>query len=198
VQILVAIGSAQAVYFALFTAQFGVLSIYDEKKQGTLDRILAAPVARASILVGKLLGSFAIVTLQLSLLMLALTLIASIMEATPQFIWGPYPLLVLLTVLVIALSVSGIAVFIVGVARTAEQVNIVGPVLYSSMGALGGAFGFQIPVINQLSPIFWGTNALVKLTSGNLDIGLNLLILLVQGAVMFVIGSRLFARRTGL
>ena len=198
-QILVAIGSGQAVFFALFTAQFGLLSIYDEQKQGTLARIMAAPIPRASILVGKLVGNFFSVLLQVLILLLALTVIVSIVEGEPQFIWGSNLPLVLLTTVVLAISVSGVGVFIVGLARTAEQARIMGPIVNSTLAALGGVFGFSLPLFaSQFSPIYWGTNAFSKLAQGNPDIGLNLIILLVQGSVMFIIGTWLFSRRTDL
>lgn len=195
-QILIAIGSGQAVFFALFTAQFGLLSIYDEQKQGTLARIMAAPVPRSSILVGKLVGNFFSVLLQVLILLMALTVIVSVVEGQPQFIWGSNLPLVVLTTVVIAISVAGVGVFIVGIARTAEQARIMGPIVNSTLAALGGVFGFSLPLfVSQFSPIYWATNAFSKLAQGNPDIGLNLIVLLVQGSLMFIIGTWLFSRR---
>lgn len=198
-QILISIGSGQAVFFALFTAQFGLLSIYDEQKQGTLARIMAAPIPRSSILLGKLAGNFLNVLLQVIILLLALTVIVSVVEGKPQFIWGSNLPLLLLTTVVLAISVAGIGVFIVGIARTADQARVMGPIVNSTLAALGGVFGFSLPpAVAQFSPIYWGTNALTKLAQGDVDIGLNLAVLLAQGVVMFVIGAWLFSRRTDL
>lgn len=198
-QILISIGSGQAVFFALFTAQFGLLSIYDEQKQGTLARIMAAPIPKSAILVGKLVGNFLNVLLQVLILLIALTVIVSIVEGEPQFIWGSNLLLVLVTTVVLAISVAGIGVFIVGIARTPDQARVMGPIINSTLAALGGVFGFQLPLVaSQFSPIYWGTNAFTKLAQGNPDIGLNLVVLLVQGVVMFAVGAWLFSRRTDL
>jgi len=198
-QILIAIGSGQAVFFALFSSQFGLLNIYDEQKQGTLARMIAAPIPRPSILVGKLAGNFFNVLSQVLILLVALTVVVSVVEGKPQFIWGNNIPLVLLTSVVISISVAGIAVLIVGIARTAEQARVMGPIINTAMAALGGVFGFNLPpAIAQFSPIYWGTNAYAKLSQGNNDIGLNLVVLLVLGSVTFIIGTRLFSRRTGL
>ena len=41
--ILVSVGSAQAMFFALFTAQFGVLSMHEERREWTLQRLIISP-----------------------------------------------------------------------------------------------------------------------------------------------------------
>ena len=46
-----------AVFFLFFTVQLGVSSLLDERRDGTLARMLVAPVRHGSILVGKLLTS---------------------------------------------------------------------------------------------------------------------------------------------
>src|SRR5690606_9814435 len=72
IQILVAIGSAQATFFAMFTATQSVLYIYEEKKQGTYARLTVAPIPRWYVLAGTLLGTVASVFFQLVLLMISL------------------------------------------------------------------------------------------------------------------------------
>ncbi len=198
VQILVQIGSAQALFFALFTSLFGLLSVYDERKNGTLQRMMVAPMPPSYILVGKILGNYLNVLLQVVLLMLGLTLIASLVEGRLLFIWGDLAWVSLLVV-VISLSVSGVGSLIVGFARTQQQAQVVGPLINSGFAILGGAFGFTLPaIVGQFSPIYWGSQAFLSLANGNTDIGLNLLVLLVQGGVMFIVGSWLFNKRSGI
>lgn len=198
VQILVQIGSAQAVFFALFTSLFGLLSVYEERKQGTLQRMIVAPMPPSYILVGKILGNFLNVLLQIAILLAAMTAIASFVEGKIQFIWGN-PLLVIILLLVMSLSVSGVGVLIVGIARTQQQAQVVGPLINSGFAILGGAFGFSLPAaIAQFSPIYWGSQGFLTLANGGTDIAPNLLVLVIQGGVMFVIGSWLFNRRSGI
>ena len=198
-QVMVQIGSAQAVFFALFTGAFGLLSIYDERRQWTLQRMLASPTPKSSVLFGKLAGNLVVVWAQLLLLLFFLTLVTSLLSRDLTFIWGDnYGLLLLLT-LVLSLCVSGIGVLLVGLARTPEQVRIFSPVLNMTLAALGGAFGFAVPAaLASLSLITWGVDAFESLAAGQTDIGLNLAVLVTQGVIFFGIGLWLFRRRINL
>lgn len=198
-RVLVIAGSAQAVFFALFTGVFGILSIYEERKQWTLQRMIASPTSSNTILLGKLLGNLVTVITQLLLLMLALTTIASLVLGEPTSIWGTQVGLLFVMIVVLSLTVSGIGVLVVGLARTPEQVQILGPVVNMTLGVFGSAFGFALPEpLPRLSLITWGTDAFEKLAGGQLDIGFNLLVLLAQGVLFFVVGSWLFRRRLNL
>jgi ABC-2 type transport system permease protein len=196
VQTLIAFGAAQAVFFALFTSQQGLLSIYEERENWTLQRLIISPTPRLSVLVGKIAGSVLVVFLQIGLLVIAMTLIGSLAEGQPVFIWGPYPLLLILTVIVITVSVSGLGMLITGVAQTPQQANTLGNMINVALAAIGGAFGFMLPqAIAQFSLIYHGVQALQTLSNGSTDIALNLLVLLAQGGLMFVVGAWLFSRR---
>jgi ABC-type transport system involved in multi-copper enzyme maturation permease subunit len=198
-RVLVIFGSAQAVFFALFTGVFGILSIYEERKQWTLQRMLASPTGGTTILLGKLLGNLIVVIVQLLVLMVALTVVATIASGTPTLIWGNNLGLLLVVVVLVSLAVSGIGVLIVGLARTPEQVQIFGPMVNMTLGVLGGAFGFSLPEpLPNLSLIYWGTSAFEKLAGGQLDIGVNLLVLAAQGLLFFIAGAWLFRRRLNL
>jgi len=195
-QIMVQIGAAQAVFFALFTGIFGVLSVYEERKNWTLQRLLASPTSRSSILAGKLGGNVAVVWAQLALLMLFLTLITSAIMRSPVNIWGDQWALILLTTVALSLAVSGLGVLVVGLARTPEQVQALGPVIAMFLGALGGAFCFALPdALANLSLITWGVDAFKSLAAGQTDIWFNLAVLFGQGALFFAIGVWLFRRR---
>jgi ABC-type transport system involved in multi-copper enzyme maturation permease subunit len=64
------------------------------------------------------------------------------------------------------------------------------------LGILGGAFGFQLPrSVAQFSLIYWARNAFDLLASGRGDIWLNILVLFVEGALMFGIGLFFFNRK---
>ncbi|MGB1287574.1 MAG: ABC transporter permease, partial [Aggregatilineales bacterium] len=194
--LMVVTGSAQAVFFALFSGQFGIISIVEERRAGTLQRMLASPTSRTTILAGKLLGTLITVIFQVSLILIALMLIASIMEGQLQFIWGTNLPLIAVTVIAVGLAVCGLGVLVSGLARTPEQVNTIGTVTNMILGLAGGAFGFSVGApISFISLIYWGTDAFQKLAAGQGDIVLNLIVLLLQALVFFIIGSWLFERR---
>jgi ABC-2 type transport system permease protein len=194
--LLVTFGSAQALFFALFTGQFGILSMYDERKNGTLQRILVSPTPRWAILGGKLVGVLASVLFQLLALALALTVVGSLIEGHLVFIWGTDLPRLGLVFLAVAIAVSGLGMLLAGVLKGIEQANIVASVLNIALGVLGGAFGFQLPrSIAQLSLIYWARDAFDVLAAGRGDVALNILVLFVEGAVMFALGLVLFNRR---
>lgn len=197
--IMTLLGTAQAIFVSLFTGIFGINSIYDEQKGWTLQRMIASPTPRWYVLAGKMLGNVATVAAQLIILLISFTAITSIIERTPTFIWGNNIPLLLLSVLAISLMVSGIGVFLVGLARSTEQVQFLGPMIASTLGALGGAFGFRLPPdIAQFSPIWWGTELLNRIANGEPAIWTPLLVLVGIAAFCFVIGTGLFKRRVDL
>ena len=194
--ILVTFGSAQALFFALFVGQFGILSMYEERRNGTLQRILVSPTPRWVVLGGKLVGVLVSVVFQLVALAVALTIVGSIIEGHLAFIWGTDFARLGLVFLAVAVSVSGLGMFLAGVLTGLEQANIVGSVLNIALGVLGGAFGFQLPrSVAQFSLIYWARDAFDILAAGRGDILLNILVLLAEGAVMFAIGVILFTRK---
>jgi ABC-type Na+ efflux pump permease subunit len=194
--ILVAAGSAQAMFFALFTAQFGVLSMYEERRNWTLQRLIMSPTPRNIILGGKLVGVFVSVVFQLSMLFLALTLIGSLIQGKLTLIWGNQPALIVIVILAASLAVTGLGMLLAGIVKSPEQAQVFTSVLNIGLAVLGGAFGFALPrAISQLSMLYWGRNAFELLAVGQTGIWLNVLILAIQGAAMFAIGLFLFNRR---
>ncbi|MEZ4559325.1 MAG: ABC transporter permease subunit [Caldilineaceae bacterium] len=164
-RVLVAIGAAQAVFFALFTGVFGVAGLY-ESRQWTLQRLLVTPTPRWQVLAGFLTGNLVVVIMQLVLLLLALTVVASIVSGAltlhlgqqRQVCWQRC------SVLALALCVSGLGVLVkvYWASRTPGQVQIFGPMVNMTLAALGGAFGFALPAAwpnCRSSPGAWARSA---------------------------------------
>ena len=125
-------GASMAVLFVFFAAQFGVLSLLAERRNGTLARMLAAPIAPATILLGKVLVSMVVASISMTVIVLATTFL---MGAD----WGD-PLAVAALVLAVALAASGIATLIVGFARTEEQAGSFIAVVALTLAVFGGSF----------------------------------------------------------
>ena len=194
--IMIVLGSAQAVFFALFTGIFGMNSIYEEKRQWTLQRLIASPTPPRYLLLGKLIGNLLVVAFQISVLLLAFTVIASLVKGAPTFIYGRNIPAFLLVVFAIALFSSGLGVLVVGLFKTPEQVQFFGPMISATLGALGGSFGFRLPpAVGRISPIYWGVSALEKLGTGESGLALDVGVLLAIGVVLFVVGAIFFRRR---
>ncbi len=194
--LLVTFGSAQALFFALFTGINGVLSMYDERRNGTFGRILVSPTPRWVVLGGKLVGTFFSVLAQLLILMLVLTAVGSLMEGHPAFIWGNDVGLLLLVLVSVSLAVSGLGVLLAGLIKDMEQAVTIRSMLTMALGVLGGTFGFQLPrSVAQFSLVYWGRDAFDLLAAGHGEIWPNLLVLLAQGVVFFGIGLFFFNRK---
>ena len=195
-EVMASIGSAQAMFFALFTATFGILSMYDDKRNWTLQRLVMSPTPRWIILAGKLAGTFISVLFQVSVLLIALTVIGSVIQGQLVLIWGDDVLRIILLLLAVGLAVSGFGTFMAGIAKTPEQGQIFGGVAAMAMTVLGGGFGFTLPdEVGIFSIVYWGRDAFDVLAAGNTEIGTNLAVLVIQGLVMFAIGVLIFNRR---
>lgn len=195
-QLLVLFGSAQAVFFALFTGQQGVISIIEERRTGTLQRMIVSPTRRRDILGGKLVGTFVTSLFQLVVLLVALMLIATLFAGEFLPIWGTNIIAITAIVLALALCVSGLGVLMTGIVRTPEQVGPVGSIVNIVLAILGGAFFVAPPSpLREMSLVYWGSDAFLRLSDGNNDVLLHIIVLTVQGVIFFAIGTYLFNRR---
>jgi ABC-2 type transport system permease protein len=197
---LILFGSGQAVFFMLFTAMGSANALLEERRDGTLQRLIASPTPRYMILLGKFIGTFTTCVVQVVLLMLALTVIGSLVSGQVQFIWGSNLLALALVVVSVSLAAAGLGTMVASVVTTPDQGNLIGSIISMMMGLFGGVF-FSVQAVPVLAPlsrltiVYWATDAFSKLSLDQTDIGLNLAVLLVIGAVFFVSGWAIFNRR---
>ncbi len=198
---LVLFGSAQAVFFMLFTAMGGANSLLEERRDGTLQRLIASPTPRMVILLGKLLGTFVTCVVQVTILVIALTLVGSLLAGEFQFIWGNNIGALALVIIAVSLAAAGLATVVAALVRTPEQGNVIGSVISMAQAIFGGAFfgTTALPAVmkplTSLTIIWWGTDAFSKLAQNQIDIGQNLLVLALMGVVLFAAGLMIFSRR---
>jgi ABC-2 type transport system permease protein len=176
-------GASMGVMFVFFAAQFGVLSLLAERRNGTLARMLAAPIAPATILLGKVLVSMVVASISMTVIVLATTFL---MGAD----WGD-PLAV-----AVALAASGIATLIVGFARTEEQAGSFIAVVALTLAVFGGSFFpmSQAPeamtTLSFLTPHAWFLRGVNDLAAGGgiAVVGPSLAVLVTIGVVTGGIG----------
>jgi ABC-2 type transport system permease protein len=181
-------GASMAVLFVFFAAQFGVLSLLAERRNGTLARMLAAPIAPATILLGKVLVSMVVASISMTVIVLATTFL---MGAD----WGD-PLAVAALVFAIALAASGIATLIVGFARTEEQAGSFIAVVALTLAVFGGSFFpmSQAPegmaALSLVTPHAWFIRGINDLAAGGgiAVVGPSLAVLVTIGVVTGGIG----------
>ncbi len=197
---LVAFGAAQALFFMIFTAIQSANSLLYERRDGTLQRLIASPTSRLTILLGKLLGALANCVVQVALLFFFLNIVGIVLSGRMQIIWGDNLLLVAAVIFAGSLAACGIGAVVTAIARTPEQVNIVGGLIAMFFGLFSGAFFDlrslgDLAILGRATPNYWAVDAFTQLSLGQTAITTNLLVLLVIGAVTFVIGLGLFERR---
>ena len=153
-----------AVFFLFFTVEFGIRSVIEEREQGTLARLLAAPIRPASVLIGKGLASFVVGVLSTGLLVVSTTLL---LDAS----WGPLVGVALLVVTGVATAVA-VTSFVATFATTSTQAGNYASIVAVVGGLLGGTFFpiSQAPGLlasaRFLSPQGWLMEGFTELATG--------------------------------
>jgi ABC-2 type transport system permease protein len=156
--------AGMAVFFLMFTVQFGVSSLIEERTEGTLPRLLAAPVDRRAIVLGKLLTSVALGVVSVGVLAAGTTLLLGAS-------WGN-PVGVGLLIVAGVLAATGITSVVASLARTAEQAGSWQAVVAVTLGMLGGAFfpiqqsGSFMATVSLVTPHAWFLRGLGDLAGG--------------------------------
>lgn len=155
--------AGMAVFFLFFTVQFGVTGLLEEERQGTLARLMSAPIARVSVIAGKAILAFILGVVSMAVLVVATTLL---MEAD----WGA-PLGVAVLVIAGVLSAIGIMGLVASVAKTPEGAGNLGSIIAVVLGMLGGTFfpiassGGILASLTYLTPHAWFMRGLAELGS---------------------------------
>ncbi len=153
-----------SVFFLFFTAQIGAVSLLQERKEGTLARLVAAPVARSSVVGAKAIYSFVLGALSMAILIVASHFLMSAR-------WGD-PLAVAVLVLSAVFAAMGLQSLVTTLAKTDEQAAGYGAIVGVTLGMLGGTFFplSQAPgLMAQLSfvaPHAWIMDGLGELSGG--------------------------------
>ncbi|MDX8034915.1 ABC transporter permease [Lentzea sp. BCCO 10_0856] len=159
--------AGMAIFFLFFAVQPGVTGLLDERRNGTLARLLAAPVRRSSILAGKLLTSVAVGAVSMAVLVVASSLLMGAQ-------WGR-PLGVTLLVLSGVLAATGAMAVVAAIAKTSEQAGGWQAIVAIVLGALGGAFfpvnqaGGLLEKLSLLAPHRWFMRGLADLAGGDVN-----------------------------
>lgn len=181
--------AGMAVFFLFFAVQLGVTSLLAERRDGTLARLLVAPVPRASVFVGKLATSVVVGLVSMSVLALATRLLLGAH-------WGD-PLGVAALIVAGVLAATGVTALVATLARTPEQAGVWSSIVALVLGMLGGAFfpvaqaGGLIERISLLTPHAWFLRGLGDLSAeGGVSgvagpVGFLLAFAAITGAVAF-------------
>ena len=152
-----------AVFFLFFTVEFGVRGLLEEHEEGTLARLLVAPIPPSAILVGKAMASFAVGLAATSLLVAAST---ALLDAT----WGE-PLGVVALVLAGVFTAVAVTALATTLATTPAQAGAYASIVAVVGGLLGGTFfpvsrAGALAYLRFLSPQGWLMEGFEELASG--------------------------------
>lgn len=156
--------ASMAILFIFLTVQFGVLGLLEERQNGTMGRLLAAPISRRSIVTGKALTSFILGIVSMAVLVVGSTLL---LGAAWGNSWG-----VAILVLAAVIAAMGIMFVVAAVARTAEQAGNLQSIIAFVLAMLGGCFfpvaqaGGFLERVSLITPHAWFLRALGDLGAG--------------------------------
>lgn len=156
--------AGMAVLFLFLTVQFGILGLLEERNNGTMARLLAAPIPRSSIIGGKAITSFVIGVASMTVLVAGTTLLLGAD-------WGN-SIGVAVLVLAAVFSALGIMFVLAAFAKTAEQAGNLQSIVAFLLAMLGGTFfpvaqaGGWLENVSLLTPHAWFLRGLGELSAG--------------------------------
>jgi ABC-2 type transport system permease protein len=186
-----------AVLFIFLTAQITARSIYDEKRTGTFRRLLASPLGKWPMLIGKLIPNFIVVLLQVVVLFAAGMFLLPLMGLPALRLGNDLPALVLL-VLSVALCCTTLGILIAAIARTEAQIGGISALVLWVLAFLGGSFiplfliNESMATLGQVTPHYWAVTGFYDLLTrgqGLTAVLDSILVLLGFSAVFMAVGA---------
>jgi ABC-2 type transport system permease protein len=194
--IMALIMAGQIIFFAFYTGAYTAESILREDEEGTLARLFTTPTSRSAILAGKFLAVFVTVIIQALVLLILSSLIFRIQ-------WWQQPFTLILVILGLVISASGLGVLVMSFVRSTRQAGPVLGGLLTALGMVGGLFTVAVPMpaafetITLFTPHGWvlrGARLMLD-GAGPQEVLLPFLVCVAMGAMFFFAGSALFRRR---
>lgn len=156
--------AGMAVFFLFFTVQFGITSLLEERRDGTLARMLVAPIHRSAVVVGKLLTSLVLGFVSMVVLALATHFLLSAH-------WGNV-LGVLILIATGVVAATAVMTLVATLARTPDQAGSWQTMVALVLGMLGGAFfpvaqaGGLLAALSLATPQAWFMRGLENMAGG--------------------------------
>jgi len=184
------------VLFVFLTAQTAALSIFQEKKQGSFRRLLAAPISKPALLAGKMLPNLA-VTLAQIIVIFAVGRFVLPLLGLDRLALGNDPLALILVSLLLALCSTSLGLLIAALTHSEAQAGALSAVLLWVMAVLGGSFfptylmSGPLKSLSAAVPHSWALrayNGLLIYGKGLAGVATEMGVLLAFAAVFFVIG----------
>jgi ABC-2 type transport system permease protein len=200
------LAAAIAIFFSGYTALLGSASLWQEKAQWTLQRMVITPTRPGIILGGKTLGTYLKGLIQMGALVGGMTAMEWILSSGPS--QAPKINLLGLSLLILAVvaAATGVGVAMAGFARTYAQAASYGAAVLLLMALAGGIFFpvelFPRPMqaLSRITFHYWAMDGYLKLALGGsaIDILPHVVILGAMGLLLVTIGGWFLRRRIGV
>ena len=188
------LAAGMASFFVFFVVSTGVIGLLEERSQGTMPRLLAAPIPPGAIQLGKSLGSLIVGLASMTVLAFASSLLLGAD-------WG-HPLGVAMLIVAIVLAAMGVMALVGTFARTVEQAGNFQSIVAVVLGLFGGVFfpipgeGWLIDVATAASPHGWFLQGLSELVaSGEVAAAVPATLAILAVAVVTAVPAFVLQRR---
>ncbi|GAA0927608.1 hypothetical protein GCM10009554_08630 [Kribbella koreensis] len=187
---------AMGIFFLFFTIGFAARDYFTEQREGTLERVTAAPIRRGAVLLGKSLSTFVYGVFSLGVLAVVSTLL---LDAQ----WGP-ALPAAAVIVAMAVALVALTALVVAVARSERQAEGLASILTFGLVLLGGNFVLVSqapPLLRKLAlatPNGWALRGLTDLATGAgaRAAVVPVAVILAMSAVVAVLAAAVSWRRT--
>jgi ABC-2 type transport system permease protein len=173
--------------FAFYLVSNLASAVLAERRVGTLRRLLATPVSRGTVLLGKMLPYLLLAIVQL-------TVVLSVSSVLFGIGLGSSPLALALVIAATALVVATLGIMIAALAKTAGQAGGLTILLVTSMAVISGSMypAISVPGAKYLAPHYWAIQGFQNVLSRGLGLEAVLLPVGILGGmslVFFLIGT---------
>ena len=147
-----------AVYFVFFTANGVAATLITERQEGTLRRMLSAPITPGQILTGKMLARGLLGLIQVAMLF-------AVGKAMIHFSLGSSPLGLVLTAISTVFAATGLGLLIASFGKTLDQIQGMTTFALLLMGLLSGCLFPRVLLpdtiqkLSVITPHAWALNA---------------------------------------
>ena len=159
-----------AVMFVMMGVFFAGAAMVNERRLGTLDRLLTTPTGKLAIMSGEMLGFFLLALVQFSILILFGQFALGVN-------WGSSPIGVLLIVVSFSLAVTGLGTLLAVFVKTSAQAGAFAVLISMVTSMIGGSW-WPIEIapkfmqsVAKFTPQYWAVNGLTKLITRGFGIG---------------------------
>jgi ABC-2 type transport system permease protein len=190
--------------WALFGVFFisGILaqSILEEKRTGAFRRLVAAPMSRSTVLLGKLVPHVFVNLIQITILFLVGYFVLPL-TGLPRLEWGAHPEGLILISICASITANALGLLLAAIGKSEQQVSGLSTLLVLTLAAIGGVMvpRFVMPEFMQtlgvISPHAWALNAYQDILMrgyGIVEILPECAVLLAMAVAMFAVTVRKF------